>query len=225
MIHYHGTPITPRVNLYTMAGKHFCVSFAHPSDAKVCLQIGQSIMWDNGAFTTYKSGKVFDVQKFYKWLDDKLGHPHWAVIPDVIGGTEQEQRQLLKTWPFDKSFGAPVWHMAMSLDYLNYLCDNFGKVCFGSSGEYWQVGSDKWANRADTAFNYLMQKQRSLPWLHMLRGLSLCGERWPFASADSVNVARNHKDYGIMPNKMADRIDAVQSPIFWKQHPTQRDLL
>ena len=51
MIHYHGTPLTPREQLYKMAGKHFCVSFYNPQDAKVCMQIGQSIMWDNGAFS------------------------------------------------------------------------------------------------------------------------------------------------------------------------------
>ena len=67
-----------------MAGKHFCVSFADSRDAKTCLEIGQSVMWDNGAFTTYTSGKVFDHQAYYDWLQDKLGHPHWAVIPDVI---------------------------------------------------------------------------------------------------------------------------------------------
>ena len=47
MIHYHGTPLTPKEQLYNMAGKHFCVSFADARDADVCLQIGQSIMWDN----------------------------------------------------------------------------------------------------------------------------------------------------------------------------------
>ena len=27
MIHYHGTPLTPRAQLLTMAGEHFCVSY------------------------------------------------------------------------------------------------------------------------------------------------------------------------------------------------------
>lgn len=220
MIHYHGTPLTPRVELYKMAGKHFCVSFANPEDANVCLQIGQSVMWDNGAFTSYKSGKKFDHLKFYRWLEGKLGHPHWAVIPDVIDGNESQQRDLLKTWPFDKSLGAPVWHMAMSFDYLSFLTDNFGKVCFGSSGEYWNVGSDSWCRRADAAFNHLA-KYRHMPWIHMLRGLSLVGKRWPFASADSVNVARNFKDKPQCPELMARKIDAIQCPITWEKQPVQ----
>jgi hypothetical protein len=29
-LHYHGTPITPRPVLQSLAGRHFCVSFAAP---------------------------------------------------------------------------------------------------------------------------------------------------------------------------------------------------
>lgn len=224
MIHYHGTPLTPKAMLYRMAGKHFCVSFANPSQAKTCMEIGQSIMWDNGAFTTYTQGKQLDRTKLYSWLEDKVAHPHWAVIPDVIGGDEEQQRDLLSEWPFGPEFGAPVWHMAMSFDYLMYLTDHFGKVCFGSSGEYWNVGSDAWCSRADAAFNKLAQKHRRMPWIHMLRGLSLGGERWPFASADSVNVARNFKDYDRCPEKMARKIDGIQTPLFWEPHPVQQSM-
>ena len=72
MIHYHGTPLTPREQLYKMAGKHFCVSFYNPQDAKVCMQIGQSIMWDNGAFSCFKNNSSLNFDKYYKWLEDKL---------------------------------------------------------------------------------------------------------------------------------------------------------
>lgn len=50
-IHYHGTPITPAAVLETLAGKHFCVSFAAPQDVARCHRIGQSVLLDNGAFT------------------------------------------------------------------------------------------------------------------------------------------------------------------------------
>ena len=49
----------------------------------------------------------------------------------------------------------------------------------------------------------------------MLRGLAQAGKRWPFASADSVNVARNYKDSSADPEKMARRIDGVQCPLHW----------
>ena len=223
MIHYHGTPLTPRAELYKMAGKHFCVSFANPSDATTCLQIGQSVMWDNGAFTTFTQGKKFNYNKFYSWLEDKLGHPHWAVIPDVIDGDVHEQKKLLLTWPFNISLGSPVWHMGLSLDYLEFLCDNYPKVCFGSSGEYWDVGSPKWMSRCDKAFNRLV-KNNYIPWVHMLRGLAQAGKRYPFASADSVNVARNFKDKPQCPEFMARKIDSVQCPIFWEKQFEQSDM-
>ena len=49
----------------------------------------------------------------------------------------------------------------------------------------------------------------------MMRGLRLSKERWPFASADSTNVARNFKNKGKRqcPRVMADRIDSIQTPL------------
>jgi hypothetical protein len=60
----------------------------------------------------------------------------------------------------------------------------------------------------------------------MLRGLALAGDRWPFASADSTNVARNFKNVGaeVDPERMARRIDAVQCPIKWDLRPQQQDM-
>lgn len=216
-IHYHGTPLTPRSELWKMAGKHFCVSFANPGDADWCLQHGQSVMWDNGAFTLRKRG-IADWPKYYAWLEKRLGHPHWAVIPDVIDGTIEQQRELVAQWPFPRHLGAPVWHMALDIDYLLDLADNWPRICFGSSKQYWQVGSPDWERRADEAFNAL-ERRGLRPWVHMLRGLAMCGDRWPFASADSVNVARNFKDTPICPERMARRIDAVQCPVTWAIKP------
>lgn len=216
MIHYHGTPLTPRAELYKMAGKHFCVSFAHTSDAEVCMQIGQSVMWDNGAFSTFTKGLEFKPNEFYQWLESRLGHPHWAVIPDVIDGSVEEQRELLKQWPYPIEYGCPVWHLGLPIDYLLELTDRFPKVCFGSSGQYWQVGSPSWEKRVDDAFNALAKHRQHLPWIHMLRGLAQAGKRWPFASADSVNVARNFKNgNGKCPERMAREIDSIQTPIHW----------
>lgn len=226
MIHYHGTPLTPRAELYKMAGKHFCVSFANPQDADVCMQIGQSVMWDNGAFTAYTQNRKFDRNAFYKWVEPRLGHPHWAVIPDVIDGSVEEQRKGLKDWPFPMEFGAPVWHLGLPTDYLLELTDKYSKVCFGSSGQYWQVGSPSWEKRCDEAFNSLLRSRTQIPWIHMLRGLAQTGKRWPFASADSVNVARNFKTRKCCPELMARKIDSIQCPIKWDaQKKDQLDLL
>ena len=144
MIHYHGTPLTPRSALMALAGKHFCVSYADPRDADTCLQIGQSVLFDNGAFTAHTQGKEPDRRAYAEWLDDRLAHPHWAVIPDAIGGDEDAQRRLVAEWTFPPALSAPVWHLGLSLDYLLELADAYPRVCFGSSERYWQIGSPDW---------------------------------------------------------------------------------
>lgn len=65
MLHYHGTPITPRAQLERMAGRMFCVSYAAPQDLATCLRIGQSVMLDNGAFSVFTRGHTFDRDGFY----------------------------------------------------------------------------------------------------------------------------------------------------------------
>lgn len=208
-----------------MAGKSFCVSFAKPTDGDICLRIGQSVMWDNGAFSLHTRGKRVDWAAYYRWLEPRLGHPHWAVIPDVIDGDPEANEALVNEWPHRKDLGAPVWHMAAPLNVLGkYLDKGYGKVCFGSSGAFWQVGSDVWSKRCDEAFNWLA-KNGELPWVHMLRGMAVAGKRWPFASVDSVNVARNFKDTRSCPEAMARAIDGVQCPVRWDFELEQKELL
>jgi hypothetical protein len=217
-LHYHGLPLTPTKNLELINGKNVCIS--HATAYKGCiewaLKHAQSIMWDNGAFSFYNKGGKINIPSFYSWLEDKLGHPHWAVIPDVIGGTEEQQKELLLTWPYPKEYGAPVWHLGLSFDYLLYLVDNYPKVCLGSSDKYWKVGGKEWSNRMDETFNYLVSKRRYLPWLHGLRMLNQLKNKWPLASADSVNVARNYKTRGVCPGCMANQIDKHNPPLFWQ---------
>ena len=223
-IHYHGTPITPREQLWLMAGKSFCVSYADPRDAEVCLRIGQSVMWDNGAFSLYTQGKAVDWAGFYDWLEPRLGHPHWAVIPDVIDGDVEQNVALVKQWPFRKELGAPVWHLSEPIEVLLDYAEKFGRVCFGSSGAFWQVGSEAWCRRTDLAFNEL-SRLGGFPWIHMLRGMAVAGKRWPFASVDSVNVARNHKRQKTCPEAMARTIDAVQCPVKWQVQSEQMEMI
>lgn len=218
MIHYHGTPITPRSKLLEMQGRHFCVSFADPRDLETCLKIGQSLMMDNGAFTAYTKGKPMDKLGFYSWCEEYLCHPNWAVIPDVIGGSIEEQRESMRDWPFPPELSAPVWHLNLPLEWLEELADRFGRVCLGSSGEFWQIGTRKWEQRMNQAFEVLSRK-RFLPWVHGMRMLGQSDGRWPLASADSSNIARHHAELNLSPEVMANRIDAVQPQRKWKPSP------
>ena len=106
-IHYHGTPITPRPTLYDLAGKHFCVSFADPRDIWICHEIGQSVMIDNGAFTYWKRNKLrqapMDWDAYYSWVRPWLDYETtWAVIPDVIDGSEADNDALIVEWRIEE---------------------------------------------------------------------------------------------------------------------------
>jgi hypothetical protein len=189
-IHYHGTPITPVAQLARMAGEHFCVSFARPQDALTCEAIGQSVLWDNGAFSVYTKGGTIDEPALYAWLEPRLYHPHKAVILDKIGGSIDEQREMLARWPFPRDLSWPVWHLDKPLDYLSELADEWGALCLGSAGAYWEVGSVTWERRMDVVLEHLARRGR-LPWMHGLRMLGQT-KSWPLASADSTNVAQNY---------------------------------
>ena len=225
MIHYHGTPITPIAALLELAGRHFCVSHIRPEDVSRCHQIGQSVMLDNGAFSKWKSGKATDWDKFYDWCDKWLDCPTtWAVIPDVIDAGSQEQDALIREWPHGKK-GAPVWHMDEPLYRLLALCEEWPRVCIGSTAEYATVLSEPWCFKMDEAFNALSQQFGRMPVLHMLRGMQLSGKQWPFASVDSTDIAQNHHLPHKSPRQMADRWDAMQTPARWETRPQQEILL
>lgn len=220
-MHYHGTPITPRSALLRLTGRNFCVSFSAPNDIKVCHQIGQSVMLDNGAYSVWKLGQVVDWQKWAEWAEPWLDCPTtWAVLPDSIEGDEEENDRLVAEWAWITSGNTtvPVWHLHESLGRLERLTATFGRVCFGSSGTYASVGTDVWRRRMDEAFHAISDPSGRVPWTHMLRGMSLSGQEFPFASVDSTDVARNHYLPHNDPVAMAERWDALQCPHTWTQH-------
>ena len=223
MIHYHGTPITPREKLYELAGRHFCVSYAEPRDVKVCHEIGQSVMLDNGAYSFWTKKKQVDWYEWAKWIDPWLDYPTtWVVLPDVIDGTEEDNDRLLSySWDIP---GAPVWHLHESLGRLKRLCDGYSRVCFGSSAQYATVGSDVWHRRVEQAFNAISGSRGEVPWIHMLRGMSLSGSHYPFASVDSTDIARNHSQRDWTPAGRAHFWDSQQNPGRWTAVPEQTEL-
>lgn len=240
MIHYHGADIHPRSVLLALRGRHFCVSYAYPNDVATCHEIGQSVMLDNGAFTLWtrqKDTQGWSWDAYYVWVRPWLdSRSTWCVIPDVIGGTEHENDRLLAEWfacMGSYRQAAPVWHLHESFDRLDRLTRVYERVCFGSSGEYSAVGSDRWHARMIDAFNHICKGSGSPPcWIHMLRGMRMSFEDYPFASVDSADVARNHNRGGVDADakarraiSMADRWDGMQCPIRWQQKPAQLTLV
>lgn len=204
-----------------LVGKHFCLNYSSSRWRNGLLDFarryGQSTMFDNGAYGLFRSGRASgDWSGYYEWVEPHLGHPNWAVIPDRIDGSVKEQRELVTEWPFSKSLGAPVWHLGLPIDYLLELADEWPRICFGSSGEYWKIGTPEWKSRMDQAFNALYQTRSEIPWIHGLRMLAQLGNGWPITSADSTNIARNFRTYEACPGCMANAIDMVNSPVKWR---------
>lgn len=224
-MHYHGTPITPRSVLHDLAGRHFCVSFAKPQDVEICHSIGQSVMLDNGAFSAWKIGLPTDWPGYYAWCDKWFDHPNtWGIIPDVIDGTDEDQDSLIEQWPHGER-GTPVWHMHEKVNRLVRLTEEWPRVAIGSSKQYSKLLSDSWCSRMDEAWNAIMLGRRRVPNIHMLRGMQLVRRRWPFASVDSTDIARNHNRPQNVAKAMAERWDANQCPAAWERVPEQLGMM
>jgi hypothetical protein len=111
------------------------------------------------------------------------------------------------------------------IERLLRLLDNWPRVCIGSTSIYADVLSDLWQRRMDSVYDAVAIRHQRMPWLHMLRGMACAGKRWPFASVDSTDIARNHNRPQNTPRKMADQWDARQCAPTWSTRSKQLELL
>lgn len=233
MIHYHGLPITPE----TAAAKvidagHAFISFANQRQIGLAVEICQSFAVDNGAFSAWKSGApVTDWSAFYEWAAAcrKVPSCDFAVVPDVIDGTEADNDALLAEWPLPRWFGAPVWHMHESLARLERLASAWPRICIGSSGQFATVGNAAWWAQMARAMQVVCDDDGCpLVKLHGLRMLDAgVFSKLPFASADSTHIGRSiGMDNGwrgtyLPPTKetraavMRARIESHNAPARW----------
>lgn len=244
MIHYHGMPITPATAaLKAVDAGHAFISYAHPEQLPIAIEVCQSFAIDNGAFSAWKSGNpVQDWTAFYDWALNlrKVPSCDFAVIPDVIDGTEADNDALLRDCPLPTWFGAPVWHMHESLERLEQLANTYVRVCIGSSGDYATVGTQVWWSRIGQAMRVLCDEMgRPMCKLHGLRMLDpAIFTKLPFASADSTNIGRNvgidnnwKAGNYLPPTKemraavMRSRIESHNAPAVWGFHQVEQGLL
>lgn len=196
MIHYFGGPITPETcALRAWKARHAFISFAHGWQINIAAEVSQSFALDNGAFSLWKSGKIVNWQEYYRWVAEWKRHPgfDFAVIPDVINGSEEANDDLLLQWPHGNFAGAPVWHTNESLDRLDRLSRAWPRVCIGSSGEHDVSVVSKALPHLVEAITYICDHRgRPRCKLHGLRMLNpKLFTHLPLASADSTNLARN----------------------------------
>lgn len=231
MIHYHGTPMSGKREEVArfLAGRHSLIPYPNPEDMAAAAAVSASFVLDNGAFTVWKQGGEMDVQGYVSFVEQWCRHPSfdWALIPDVIEGTEADNDELLSSWPQDIT-GVPVWHFHESLERLTYLCTTWDTVALGSSGEWPTPGTDRWWTRVGEAMAVACNKDgQPLCRLHGLRMLSpAIFTKLPLKSADSTNVAQNSGSltrFGIYlpPTRsqraeiIADRIESHGSAPVW----------
>ena len=233
MIHYHGLPITPA----TAAAKavengHAFVSYAHSDQLNIAIDVCQSFAIDNGAFSAWRAGNpITNWSKFYSWAEQckRIPSCDFAVIPDVIDGSESDNDSLLAEFPFPNWFGAPVWHMHESFERLERLVSNYPRICLGSSGAYATIGTFEWWQRMAHAMRVICNDDgQPMVKLHGLRMLNPeIFTQFPFASCDSTNIGRNigidksWKGNYMPPTKemramvMRSRIEAHNAPATW----------
>lgn len=196
MIHYHGGPITPDTcALKVWTARHAFVSFAATQQMGLASAVTQSFALDNGAFSFWKTGQEVRWDDYYQWVGLWRTHPgfDFAVVPDVIEGTEEENDALAAEWPYPRHQGAVVWHINETFERLQRLASEWPRVCIGSSGD-WDVNRPKkFLERAVPAIASICGPDgRPVCKLHGLRMLNpAIFSALPLSSADSTNVARN----------------------------------
>jgi hypothetical protein len=202
MIHYHGTRFSGDIaaSVRSLKAKHACVSFSDPGDVEIVAEICQSFMCDNGAYTTWKQGKKYDIKAYSKWIGRWCQHPSfdWFSIPDSIGGTLEDNQAMRAAWrsacpDAAKRMGVPVWHLHEPVEELAYLCLAYPRVAIGSSGKYSKIGTPEWWGRIAQAMEVACDEEgRPKVKLHGYRQLnSTIFSRIPYSSTDSTSVARN----------------------------------
>ena len=244
MRHYHGTPMGGKrsdVARFAM-GRHFLIPFGRQEDLPTIAEAAVGFCFDNGAFSAWRAGHpIKDWQPYYKWCREWCRHPgfDFAVIPDVIDGTEKDNDALLKEWerwawhPWQVQ-GVPVWHLHESFDRLRRLAvsSRWSKIAFGSSGEYATPSSDKWWDRISEAMGVVTDSD-GVPYtkLHGLRMMDPnIFTRFPFASVDSTNVAQNKggsrmysaPHSAALAELIASRIEAHNSAATWARNGVQQ---
>lgn len=209
----YGLPLNPMPALEQLKGASFCVSYA--TRQKLGRQLDDAIrlvgetgmlLVDNGAFSMHKQGTdtrdeayLDDYEAWAQAILDRCPQAV-AVVPDVIGGTVEDNAELASLWQLDPLRSMAIWHMHEDISYLLYLCEAYGHVGIGSSGEYWQTGTEAWHARMREAFAAIDTWEAEndgayiRPRIHLMRAQSLA-HLYPVDSSDSTNVAMNHGRY------------------------------
>ena len=233
MIYYHGTPIGgARADVVRfLTGRHALIPFFRPEDMAAAAEVCRDFVFDNSAFSIWKRGGTMDFDGYVAWVKKWRQHPgfRWALIPDVIDGTEEANDAYISQWIKEglTYFGVPIWHLHESLERLQRLTA-WPYIALGSSGEYSVPGMRKWWDRMEDVMDILCDAQGNP--ITKIHGLRMAHpdivSRIPFSSVDSTNASVNAGSVGrfgtyIPPTRaqradvIASRMESVNSPPVW----------
>lgn len=201
--HYHGGPhwggLEVMNALYRNTGA--MVSYHRPEQLIKIRKVAESVILDNGAFSSWRKSKKAGAivnwdehwAKYYAFVTVNWGNIDYFVIPDVIEGDEAENDRQIRLVPgWMKAKAIPVWHSDESIGKLLRLADDFDRVAIGCCGDHARIRTAAWEKRMDEAFTALYienKKQVKIHGLRMLDGRVMA--KYPFHSCDSANVAIN----------------------------------
>lgn len=232
---FHGTPCGgDRAGVAKfLTNRDALVPFLRSEDLGVSLEVCRSVILDNSAFSAWRSGKpIVDWSPYYEWVDSFRRHPRfaWAIVPDVIDGSEGDNDKLWGEWPLELNrVGVVVWHLHESLDRLERIVfcatNTTNRICLGSSGEFATPDTESWRRRMKEAMKVICDEQgRPRVHVHGLRmAASNIRKRYPFASVDSTNAVQNAGNVSrfgmyVPPTKwqraaaIADKMEIERSP-------------
>ena len=236
MIHYHGTPISGTAVCASkiLASRFAMISFARPDQLNLILEVCKGFALDSGAYSFWKRGATIDWELYRSWVFTLYQHPgyQFALLPDRIGGSEDENDELLDKYPLPS--GVPVFHQGESMTRLQRLVEKYPAVAIGSTEPH--IPSDSFDSWMIDCMKLLCDEEgKAKVKIHGLRMLnSKIFTMYPFASADSTNVAQNCNNptmwtgsyqpvtTAIRGAVLIDRIEAHQSPSFWQEPKIQQ---
>lgn len=234
MIKYHGTPVggTKTDAIKFLDGRHALISFAHQAQTPEVMECCESFILDNGAFTIWKTtGGQIDVPAYKSWVEDIGRHPSFVfcLIPDVIGGTEEENDSLLHSWDCSLP-SVPVFHLGESTERFLRLSKEYPLVALGSTDKWAKNGSKAWWKNMADFMDSVTDENGFLPCkVHGLRMLDIkLFPYLPLHCGDSTNAGVNGSiamKKGILPaikrwqgnERIAQRIEAFQSAPYWNR--------
>lgn len=245
MIHYHGAPCPGNAESQVKFFRHrdALLSYANRKkvSAEVIFDICRSFILDNGAFTYWKNNEEPKWDDFYCWVENYRFHPRfqWFLVPDIIGGSVEENNKQLVICPMPINITVPVFHVGEPLDRIMMIIEK-GYHCIGiGTTPGFELKSAAFFNEMRKIFETVCNHE-GIPKIkvHGLRMLDPeIVREFPFSSCDSATSAMESifdckwghryfpKTQSGRAALVADYLESSQSPSFYKSKPIQMDLL